>query len=158
MADVPPVLTDALPEAKVLMTACEGAMTTTSCANTESEAHDSANATFEEAASQLEELGYSYEMSSDGILFSREPVVVGYDSSARIAAAAFLGLDGSVELGSLDQVMDVSAYRGFNRCPVLVCSKSKYKGEKNASTTSSAQILPSFTPLGSTSAECISLP
>ena len=113
------------------MTACGGAMTTTSCVSTGSEAHDSANATFEEAASQLEELGYSYEMSSDGILFSREPVVVGYDSSARIAAAAFLGLDGSVELGSLDQVMDVSAYRGFNRCPVLVCSKSKEKGKKN---------------------------
>jgi hypothetical protein len=27
--------------------------------------------------------------------------------------------------------MDVSAYRGFNRCPVLVCSKSKEKGTKN---------------------------
>jgi hypothetical protein len=33
---------------------------------------------------------------------------------------SFLGLDGSVELGSLDQVMDVSAYRDFNRCPVVV--------------------------------------
>lgn len=36
---------------------------------------------------------------------------------SRIAAAAFLGLglEGSVELGTLDQVMDVSAYRRFNR-------------------------------------------
>jgi hypothetical protein len=52
-----------------------------------------------------------------------------YDPSARTAAAAFLGLSGSVELGALDQVMDVTAYRCFNRCPVLVCSKSKEKGE-----------------------------
>jgi hypothetical protein len=82
MADVPPALTgvcyNVSPEAKVLMTACEGAMTTTSCVNTGSEAHGSANATFEEApASQLEELGYTYEISSDGVLFSRGPVVVG---------------------------------------------------------------------------------
>jgi hypothetical protein len=55
-----------------------------------------------------------------------------YDPSARITAAAFLGLSGSVELRSLDQVMDgVTAYMGFNRCPVLVCSKSKEKGKKN---------------------------
>jgi hypothetical protein len=79
MADVP-VLTDVSPEAKVLMTACGGAMAITSCANTESEAHDSANATFEEAASQLEELGSSYEISADEVLFSRESVVVDYDS------------------------------------------------------------------------------
>jgi hypothetical protein len=90
-----------------------------------------ANATFEEAASQLEELGYSHEIIADGVLFSREPVVEEHGPSARIAAAAFLGLGGSVELGSLDQVMDVLAYRGFNRCPVLVCSKSKEKGKKN---------------------------
>ena len=38
-------------------TACEGAMTTTNCVNTGSEAHDPANAAFEEAASQLEEQG-----------------------------------------------------------------------------------------------------
>jgi hypothetical protein len=84
MSDVPPALTDVLPEAQVLMTACEGAMTTISCANTESDAqaHDSANATFEEAASQLEELGYSHEISSDGVLFSRESVVVDYGPSA----------------------------------------------------------------------------
>jgi hypothetical protein len=131
MADVPPASADVSPEAQKLMTACEGAMAITNCVDTGSEAHDSANATFEEAASQLEELGYSHEVISDGVLFSREPVVEEYDPSARIAAAAFLGLGGSVELGSLDQVMDVSAYRGFNRCPVLVCSKSKEKGKKN---------------------------
>jgi hypothetical protein len=42
-------------------------MTTSNCVNTESEAHDSANATFEEAASQLEEQGYSHEINSDGV-------------------------------------------------------------------------------------------
>jgi hypothetical protein len=110
-------------------------MAITNCVDTGSEAHahDSANATFEEAASQLEELGYSHEIISDGVLFSRESVVGEYDPSARIAAAAVLGLciSGSVELGSLDQVMDVTAYRGFNRCPVLVYSKSKETGKKN---------------------------
>jgi hypothetical protein len=131
MADVPPALTDVSPEAKELMTACEGTVAIINCANTGSEAHDLANATSEEAASQLEELGYSHEISPDGVLFSREPVVEEYDPSARIAAAAFLGLEGPVELESLDQVMEVSAYRGFNRCPVLVCSKSKEKGKKN---------------------------
>jgi hypothetical protein len=76
----------------------------------------------------LEELGYSHEISSDRVLFSREPVVEEYGHPfSRIAAVAFLGLEGPVELGSLDQVMDVSAYRGFNRRPVLVCSKSKEK-------------------------------
>ena len=65
-------------------------MTITNCTNTESDAHDSANATFEEAASQLEELGYSHEISSDGVLFSRESVVVDCGPSARTAAAAFL--------------------------------------------------------------------
>jgi hypothetical protein len=54
-----------------------------------------------------------------------------YGPAARTAAAAFLGrLSGTVELGSLDQVMDVAAYRSFHRCPVLVCSKSKEEGKK----------------------------
>jgi hypothetical protein len=57
------------------MTACGGAMTTTNCVDTGSEAHDSVNATFEETAFQLEELGYSHEISSDGVLFSRGPAV-----------------------------------------------------------------------------------
>ena len=58
--------------------------------------------------------------------------MVDYDPSARIAAATFLELDGPVELGSLDQVMDVSAYRGFNRCPVLSYSllEEQREGQK----------------------------
>jgi hypothetical protein len=71
MADVTPDVTGVSPEAQKLMTACEGAMTTINCVNTESEAHDSANATFEEAASQLEEQGYSHEIASTGFLFTR---------------------------------------------------------------------------------------
>jgi hypothetical protein len=166
MANVPPALTGVSPEAQELMTACGGSMASNNCVNTERrDAHDSANATFEEAASQLEELGYSHEISheisSDGVLFSREPVVEEHDPSARTAAAAFLGLEGSVELGSLDRVMDVSVYRGFNRCPVLVCSKSKEKGKKNicyklcSSPTKFCSVVCLW---GSTSAECISSP
>ena len=91
MADVPPALTGVSPEAQVLMAACGGAMAVINCVNTESDdAHDSANATSELAASQLEELGYSHEMSSDGVIFSRESVVVDCGPSARTAAAAFL--------------------------------------------------------------------
>jgi hypothetical protein len=48
---------------------------------------------------------------------------------AKIAAAAFLGLDGTVDLGSLDQVVGVAAYKGFNRYPVLVCPEVKVNGE-----------------------------
>jgi hypothetical protein len=107
-------------------------MTTTSCVNTESEAHDTANTAFDEAASQLEELGYLHEIISDGVVFSRAGTAVeDYDPEARIAAAAFLGLSGTAELGSLDQVLDVAAYKGFHRCPVLVCSKSKEEGAKD---------------------------
>jgi hypothetical protein len=59
MADVTPALTGVSPEAQELMTTCEGAMTAISCVDTGSEAHDLANTTFEEAASQLKEQGYS---------------------------------------------------------------------------------------------------
>jgi hypothetical protein len=75
MADITPAETDVSPEAQKLMTACEGAMTATSCVNTESEAHDPANATSDEAASQLEELGYLHEITPDGVAFSRETAV-----------------------------------------------------------------------------------
>jgi hypothetical protein len=107
-------------------------MTTINCADTESEAHDTAVAAFEESSSQLGELGCEYEVTLDGVFFSRsEPVVAEYDPGTRIAAAAFLGLSGTVDLGSLDQVVDVAAYKGFHRCPVLVCPKSKVKGAKS---------------------------
>jgi hypothetical protein len=107
--------------AQKLMSTCEGAMTIMNCAGTESDEHDTANAAFDEAASHLEELDYVYEMTLDGVVFSRsEPDAGEYDPDTKIAAAAFLGLDyGTVDLGSLDQVVDAAAYKGFNRCPVL---------------------------------------
>jgi hypothetical protein len=51
---------------------------------------DTANAAFDVAASQLEELGYLHEITSDGVVFSRaEPAgVEEYDPEARTAAAA----------------------------------------------------------------------
>jgi hypothetical protein len=60
-----------------------------------------------------------HEVTLDGVVFSRsEPDAVEHDPETKIAAAPFLGLSGTVELGSMDQVMDVAAYKGFNRCPV----------------------------------------
>jgi hypothetical protein len=88
-------MTDVSEMAQKLMRACEGAMTIINCANTESGAHDTATAsTFEDScSSQLEELGCEYEITSDGVSFSRAELVVDeYGPDARIAAAAFLGL------------------------------------------------------------------
>jgi hypothetical protein len=107
-------------------------MTTINCANTESDEHDTANAAFDEAATHLGELGYVYEVAPDGVIFSRsEPDAGEYDPDAKIAAAAFLGLEGAVDLGSLDQVVGVAAYKGFNRCPVLVCPEVKVNGVRS---------------------------
>ena len=108
-------------------------MTTTSCANTESDEHDTANAAFDEAASKLEELGFVHEITPGGVAFSRsEPDAGECDPDTKIAAAPpFLGLGGSVDLGSLDQVVDVAAYKGSNRCPVLVCPNAKVDGVKS---------------------------
>jgi hypothetical protein len=64
-------MTDVSEMAQKLMSTCEGAMTTTSCANTESDEHDTANAAFDEAASKLEELGFVHEITLDGVVFSR---------------------------------------------------------------------------------------
>ena len=127
-------MTDVSEMAQKLMSTCEGAMTTTNCANTESDEHDTANAAFDEAASKLEELGFVHEITPDGVAFSRsEPDAGEYDPGTKIAAAPFLGLGGSVELGSLDQVVDVAVYRGLNRCPVLciVCPNVKVDGAKS---------------------------
>ena len=108
-------------------------MTIMNCDDTESGAREHrASAAFEEASSQLEELGFEYEITSDGVFFSRSDTdVLGYDPATRIGAAPFLGLTGAVELGSLDQVIDVSDYKGLHRCPVLVRPKSKVKGAKS---------------------------
>ena len=54
--------------------------------------------------------------------------MIEHDADTKIAAAAFLGLEGAVDLGSLEQVVDVAAYKGFNRCPVLVCPEVKVNG------------------------------
>jgi hypothetical protein len=113
-------MTDVSETAQRLMSACEGAMTTMNCADTYSGAHDSASNDFEEASSQLEELGFEYEITSDRVFFSRSDTIVEeYDPATRIGAAPFLGLTGTVELGALDQVIDVSDYKGRHRCPVL---------------------------------------
>jgi hypothetical protein len=39
--------------------------------DTESDGHDAASATFDEAASELEELGFVHEITLDGVVFSR---------------------------------------------------------------------------------------
>ena len=81
---------------------------------------------------QLEELGFMHEITLDGVVFSRsEPDAGEHDPGTKIAAAPFLGLGGSVDLGSLDQVVGAAAYKGFNRCPVLVCPNAKVDGVKS---------------------------
>jgi hypothetical protein len=57
--------------AQELMNTCEGAMAIMGCADTERGAHGKASAEFEEASFQLEELGFEYEITSDGVFFSR---------------------------------------------------------------------------------------
>ena len=64
-------MTDVSEMAQKLMSTCEGAMAITSCADTEGDEHGTANAAFDEAASHLEELGYVYEITPDGVVFSR---------------------------------------------------------------------------------------
>jgi hypothetical protein len=74
-----------------------------------------------------------YEVAPDGVVFSRsEPDAGKYDPGTKIGAAPFLGLSGTAELGSLDQVIDAAAaYKGFNRCPVLVCPNVTVGGVKS---------------------------
>jgi hypothetical protein len=118
--------------AQGLMNSFEDAMAIMDCADTGSGAYDSASAAFEEASSQLEELGFDYEITSEGVSFSRSDTAVEeYDPATRIGAAPFLELTGTVEVGSLDQVIDVSDFKSLNRCMALVCPKSKVKGAKS---------------------------
>jgi hypothetical protein len=110
-------LTDVSEMAQKLMKSFEDALAILDCADTENAAYDKASAAFEEASSQLEELGFEYETISEGVSFSRSGTVAGeYDPATRIGAVPFLGLSGTVEVGSLDQVIDVSDFKSLNRC------------------------------------------
>jgi hypothetical protein len=114
------------------MNSFEDALTVLDCADTESAAYDKASAAFEAASSQFEELGFEYEMTSEGVSFSRSGTVVEeYDPATRTGAVPFLGLSGTGEVGSLDQVIDVSDFKSLNRCMALVCPKSKVTGAKS---------------------------
>jgi hypothetical protein len=126
-------MTDVSEMARKLMSACEDAMAITSCANTEGDEHDTATAAFDEAASSLGELGFVYEVTLDEVAFSRSEPDAGaeYGPATKIGAPPFLGLSGTVELGSLDRVIDVAEYKGFNRCPVLVCPNVQVNGVKS---------------------------
>jgi hypothetical protein len=64
-------MTDVSDMAQKLMRTCEGAMAIINCVNTESDDHDTATAAFDEAASNLEELGFVHEVTLDGVAFSR---------------------------------------------------------------------------------------
>jgi hypothetical protein len=118
--------------AQELISACEGAMVIINCADTEDDEHDTATAAFDEAASSLGELGFVYEVTRDGVAFSRsEPDVEKYDPTFKIGASPFLGLNGTVEIGSLDRVIDVAEFKALNRCPVIVCPNVQVKGVKS---------------------------
>jgi hypothetical protein len=75
-------MTDVSEMAQKLMCTCEGAMAMAilNCDDTEGDGHDTANTAFDEAASQLGELGYVYEMTLEGVVFFRsEPDAGEYD-------------------------------------------------------------------------------
>jgi hypothetical protein len=125
-------MTDVSEMPQKLMNSSEDAMAIMDHADTESAAYDRASAAFEEASSQLEELGFEYEITPEGVSFSRSGTAVEeYGPATRIGAVPFLGLSGAVEVGSLDQVIDVFDFKSLNRCLVLVCPKSKVKGAKS---------------------------
>ena len=101
------------------------------CDSTEDDAHGVATAAFDEAASTLGELGFEYEVTRDGVTFSRsEPDVWEYDPTIKIGAAPFLVLNGTVELGTLDRVIDVAEFKALGRCMVIVCPNVVVKGVK----------------------------
>jgi hypothetical protein len=94
-------MTDVSEMAQKLISACEEAMTTTSCANTEGDAHVAATAAFDEAASSLGELGFVYEVTRDGVAFSRSASdVEEYDPTIKIGAAPFLVLRAKRDSGT----------------------------------------------------------
>jgi hypothetical protein len=126
-------MTDVSEMAQKLISACEDAMAVIICANTESDAHDTATAAFDEAASSLGELGFVYEVTRDGVAFSRSVPDVGkYGPAIKIGASPFLGLNGTVELGgSLDRVIDVAEFEALSRCPVIVCPNIVVSGVKS---------------------------
>jgi hypothetical protein len=126
-------MTDVSEMAQKLMNSFEDAMAIMDHADTESAAYDQASAAFEEAPSQLEELGFEYEITSEGVSFSRSGTAVEeHDPATRIGAVPFLGLSGTSEVGSLDQVIDASDFKSLNRFLVLlVCPKIKVKGAKS---------------------------
>jgi hypothetical protein len=102
------------------------------CANTKGDEHDTATAAFDEAASSLGELGFVYEVTLDGVAFSRSvPDAEKYGPTIKIRASPFLGLNGTVELGSLDRVIDVAEFKALDRCPVIVCPNVQVNGVKS---------------------------
>jgi hypothetical protein len=54
-----------------------------------------------------------------------------YDPTIKIGAAPFLVLNGEVELGTLDRVVDVAEFKALNRCMVLVRPNAVVKGVKS---------------------------
>ena len=110
-------MTDVSEMAQKLISVCEEAMAIINCANTEGDAHVAATAAFDEAASSLGELGFVYEVTRDGVAFSRSaPDVEEYDPALKIGAAPFLVLNGTAaELGTLDRVIDVAEFKALGR-------------------------------------------
>ena len=125
-------MSDVSEAARELISACEDAMVIINCDSTEDDAHGVATAAFDEAASTLGELGFEHEVTLDGVTFSRSVPDVGeYDPTIKIGAAPFLGLNGTVELGTLDQVIDVAAFKALGRCMVIVCPNVVVRGVKS---------------------------
>jgi hypothetical protein len=74
---------------------------------------------------ELAELGVHVNNEGEFPVFSLGVKETAYDPSALVAGAPFLRLPSAVELSTLTTVVDLSKYRTFNRCNLLVLHRAK---------------------------------
>jgi hypothetical protein len=74
---------------------------------------------------ELAELGVHIDNEGELPVFTLGVKETAYDSSALVAGAKFLNLPKTVALSALTTVVDLSTYRTFKRCNLLVLHRAK---------------------------------
>jgi hypothetical protein len=74
---------------------------------------------------ELAELGVHANNEGEYPVFSLGVIETAYNPSALVAGAPFLRLPSTVELSTLTTAVDLSKYRTFNRCNLLVLHRAK---------------------------------